>query len=126
MCCPSRISRFAMRSAGPGFAAMRAASARASSISFSPGTTFDTSPQASASAASIVSPVNAISAAFDMPTARGSSHAPPSPGMMPSFTKLSANFARSPAMRMSHMHARSQPAPIAGPLTAAMVGTSRS
>ena len=69
--------------------------------------------------------MNAISAAFDMPTTRGSSQAPPSPGIRPTLTKLSANDAFSDAMRMSHMHVRSQPAPIAGPLTAAIVGTSR-
>ena len=114
-----------MRNVGPGFRAMRSAIFRASSISVSCGTTRDTSPQASASAASIASPVNDISAAFDMPTARGSSHAPPSPGTMPTRTKLSAKVARSDAMRMSHMQVRSQPAPMAGPFTAAIVGTSR-
>ena len=40
------------------------------------------------------------------------------------FTKLSANRALSEAIRMSHMQARSSPAPIAGPFTAAMIGTS--
>ena len=44
--------------------------------------------------------------------------------MMPSLTKLSANAAFSEAIRMSHIVARSQPAPTAGPLTAAMMGTS--
>ena len=38
--------------------------------------------------------------------------------------KLSAKLAADEAMRMSHMQARSQPAPTAGPLTAAMLGTS--
>ena len=59
-----------------------------------------------------------------MPTARGSNQAPPSPGTIPSWMKLSAKLARVEAMRMSHMQARSQPAPTAGPLTAAMVGIS--
>ncbi len=38
--------------------------------------------------------------------------------------KLSAKLAFVEAMRMSHMQARSLPAPTAGPLTAAMLGTS--
>ena len=65
-----------------------------------------------------------ISIAFDRPTTRGSSHAPPSPGIRPTRMKLSAKSALVEAMRMSHMQARSQPAPTAGPLTAAMLGTS--
>ena len=43
---------------------------------------------------------------------------------MPTFTKLSANFALSPAMRRSHIVVRSSPAPIAAPFTAAIIGTS--
>ena len=54
---------------------------------------------------------------------RGSSQAPPSPATMPTFTKLSAKRAVLDAMRRSHMQARSLPAPIAGPLIAAMMGT---
>ena len=46
-----------------------------------------------ASAASMVSPVKASSVAFEKPTIRGNSHAPPSPGVIPKRTKLSANFA---------------------------------
>jgi hypothetical protein len=68
--------------------------------------------------------VSAISAALAKPTTRGSSQAPPSPGMMPSLTKLSAKRALSAAIRRSHMQARSQPAPIAGPFTAATIGSS--
>ena len=37
--------------------------------------------------------------AFGMPMTLGNSHAPPSPGTIPSLTKLSANFAVSAAMR---------------------------
>ncbi|MNT73072.1 hypothetical protein D3C72_2117350 [compost metagenome] len=70
-------------------------------------------------------PVSDNSAARDMPITRGSSQAPPSPGMMPTFTKLSANLALSDATRRSHMQVRSRPAPTAGPFTAAIVGTSR-
>jgi hypothetical protein len=44
---------------------------------------------------------------------------------MPSLTKLSAKQAVSDAMRKSHIIAKSQPAPIAAPLTAAMMGTSQ-
>ncbi|MNL42273.1 hypothetical protein D3C87_1647190 [compost metagenome] len=103
---------------------MRPASARAAGNSSTPGTTRDTKPHSSAVAALMASPVNDISAARAMPIRRGRNQAPPSPGMMPSLTKLSANVAASDAMRTSHMQARSQPAPMAGPFTAAIVGTS--
>ena len=49
---------------------------------------------------------------------------PPSPAMMPRLTKVSPNCALVEPMRMSHMLARSKPAPIAGPLTAAITGIS--
>ena len=113
-----------MRTACGGLAAMRSAMALAASSKSASGTTRLTSPMRSASAASTMSPVSASSAALAWPTTNGSSQAPPSPGMMPSFTKLSANLALSPAMRTSHMQARSQPAPMAGPFTAATTGTS--
>ncbi len=74
----------------------------------------------------MVSPVNAIRLAVGRPITRGSNQAPPSPGTMPTLTKLSAKMALSEEMRMSAMHARSSPAPMAGPLTAAMTGRSRS
>jgi hypothetical protein len=61
-----------------------------------------------------------------MPTTRGSSQAPPSPGTMPTLMKLSAKLAFSEAMRMSHMQATSSPRPMAGPFTAATVGASQS
>ena len=48
---------------------------------------------------------------LDRPT-RGSNQAPPSPGTMPTRTKLSANVAFSDAIRISHMQLRSRPAPI--------------
>ena len=38
---------------------------------------------------------------------------------------MKQKLALSAAIRMSHMHARSHPAPTAGPLTAAIVGTSK-
>ncbi len=72
------------------------ASARAASSSSASGTTCETRPIRSASAASMVSPVRVSSAALEKPTIRCSSQAPPSPGMIPSLTKLSANFALSP------------------------------
>lgn len=86
--------------------AMRPASSRAASISALCSTTCDTRFQAKACCASIMSPVKASSAARDMPTTRGSSQAPSSPGMIPSLMKLSANFAFSDAIRMSQMQAR--------------------
>ena len=73
----------------------------------------------------MASPVNIISAALARPTARGRKYAPPSPGTMPILMKLEASFAPCAAMRMSHMQARSSPAPMAWPLIAAMVGSSQ-
>jgi hypothetical protein len=55
---------------------------------------------------------------------RGSNHAPPSPEISPSVTKLSANTAERPATLLSHMHVKSQPAPIVGQFTAAITRTS--
>ena len=121
----SRIRRLVRRTPCDACCVMRPASSRADAISCSCGTTRETRFQASACCASIMSPVNASSAARDMPTIRGSSQAPPSPGMIPSLMKLSANLAFSEAMRMSHIQARSSPAPMAWPLTAAITGTSR-
>ena len=94
-------------------------------IKSSGATTRETRPHCAATSAEIASPVYIISAALDMPMMRGNNQAPPSPGTMPSLTKLSANLAFSDAMRMSHIQARSSPAPIAAPLTAAITGTSR-
>src|SRR3546814_2162031 len=45
---------------------------------------------------------------------------------MPTLMKLHANFALSAAMRISQVQARSQPRPIAWPLTAAIIGISQS
>ncbi|SLJ41772.1 Uncharacterised protein [Mycobacteroides abscessus subsp. abscessus] len=115
-----------IRSTCGGFAATRSARACAAGSSSASGTTRETKPHSSAVAASIASPVNAISLARAMPTARGNSQAPPSPGINPTLTKLSANTALCAAIRMSHISARSQPAPMAGPFTAAMVGISQS
>ena len=81
-------------------------------------------PHSSALAALMGSPVKDISLARACPMTLGKNHAPPSPGMMPTFTKLSAKIAFSDAIRMSHIMARSHPAPMAGPFTAAMMGTS--
>ena len=102
---------------------MRSANASAAFTNSCGATTEETSPMASACVASTMSPVSAISAARDMPIVRGSSQHPPSPEMMPSLTKLSAKRALLAAMRISHMHAKSLPAPTAAPLTAAMMGT---
>ena len=56
----------------------------ASSIRFAAGTTRATSPDFSASAASIMRPVRIISMALALPTARVSRCVPPMPGMTPS------------------------------------------
>ena len=46
------------------------------------------------------------------------------PACMPSLTNGTPSFAPEAAYRRSQASARQSPAPIAGPLTAAMVGTS--
>ena len=46
------------------------------------------------------------------------------PACMPSFTNGTPSLAPAAAYRRSQASARHSPAPIAGPLTAAMVGTS--
>ena len=46
------------------------------------------------------------------------------PGFIPSLTKGAPSLAPAAAYRMSQARARHSPAPMAGPLTAAMVGTS--
>jgi hypothetical protein len=90
------------------------------------GTTRETRPQAQRlGGVDRASPVKLSSAAL-----RHAHHARQQPGAavardQPTRTKLSAKLALSDAMRMSHMQVRSQPAPMAAPLTAAMVGTSR-
>ncbi len=58
------------------------------------------------------------------PTAFGSRYVAAMPGFIPSLTKGAPSLAPSAAYRMSQARARQRPAPIAGPLTAAMVGTS--
>jgi hypothetical protein len=61
-----------------------------------------------------------------MPITRGSSQAPPSPGTRPTRRNVAPKIAPSAAIRMSARHATSLPSPIAGPLTAAIIGTSMS
>ena len=75
-------------------AQIAAAAASASSISLSAGTTRETRPARSASAASIMRPVSTMSIAFALPTARGRRCVPPAPGMMPSLISGWPNFAR--------------------------------
>ncbi|MNT37119.1 hypothetical protein D3C72_1732390 [compost metagenome] len=105
---------------------MRPANERASAINVSCAHTCSTSPHSRALTALMVSPVKDIRLALGTPMIRGSNQAPPSPGTIPRRTKLSANTAEVDAKRISHMQARSRPAPIAGPLTAAITGMSRS
>ena len=79
---------------------------------------------ARASSALTTRPVNVSSAARWAPTTRRRNQPPPSPAMRPRLMKVSPNCALTEPMRMSHMLARSKPAPIAGPLTAAITATS--
>eukprot|EP00965_Chrysotila_dentata_P246371 6207121-Pleurochrysis_carterae.AAC.2 len=48
---------------------------------------------------------------------------PPIPGCKPSPTKVIPSFALGAAMRTSHARAKQSPAPMAGPLIAAIIGT---
>jgi len=96
--------------------------ASASASSWSAGTTRETRPARSASAASIMRPVSTISIALALPTARGRRWVPPAPGMMPSLISGWPNLALSAAMMKSHIIASSQPPPSANPATAAMTG----
>ncbi|MOA29600.1 hypothetical protein D3C78_1506250 [compost metagenome] len=102
--------------------AMRVAASTASSIRFAAGTTRDTRPARSASAASIMRPVRTRSMAFALPTARVSRCEPPMPGMTPRVISGWPNFAVSEAMIKSHIIASSQPPPSAKPETAAITG----
>ena len=102
--------------------AMVSAAASASSTSLSAGTTRETSPARSASAASIRRAVRQRSIAFALPTARGRRCVPPAPGRMPSLISGWPNFAVSAAMMMSQDIASSQPPPRAKPATAAITG----
>ncbi|MNX99349.1 hypothetical protein D3C86_1317920 [compost metagenome] len=92
---------------------MASAAAKASSSSLSAGTTRDTSPARSASAASIMRAVRHRSIALALETARGRRWVPPAPGMVPSLTSGWPNFALSAARMMSHIIASSQPPPSA-------------
>ncbi len=112
-----------MRRASGGLEAIRRAKAVLVSSSASGETTRDTMPSCNAVAASINSLVSVSSSAFAVPTSRVRNHAPPMPDTSPRRRKLSAKVACSLAMRRSHISARSQPAPIAAPLTAAIDGT---
>ena len=92
---------------------MVAATAFASSSSVSAGTTRDTRPLRSASAASMVRPVRMRSIALALPMARVSRCDPPMPGSTPSLISGWPNLAVSAAIRMSHIIASSQPPPSA-------------
>ncbi len=82
-----------------------------SSIRSLAGTTRDTSPERSASAASMIRPVRIMSIALALPTARGSRCVAPMPGRMPSVISGWPNFAESAATTMSQIMASSAPPP---------------
>ena len=98
------------------------ATALASVSKSSAGTTRDTRPLRSASAASMVRPVRIRSMALALPIARVSRCEPPMPGSTPSLISGWPNFAVSAAISRSHIIASSQPPPSACPATAAIVG----
>ncbi|CFR82467.1 Uncharacterised protein [Mycobacterium tuberculosis] len=101
---------------------MVVAVALASVSKSSAGTTRETRPLRSASAASMVRPVRMRSIALALPIARVSRWEPPMPGSTPSFISGCPNFAVSAAISTSHIIASSQPPPSAYPATAAIVG----
>src|SRR2546429_2123559 len=103
----------------------RAARARAAGMSWSPGTTWLTSPRSPASAAIIVRPVSSSSTATGRGSRRGSQSTPPESGMMPSPVSGRVNSACSAATARSAASASSKPPPAAIPLTAAMMGLAR-
>mmetsp|Transcript_12457 Transcript_12457/g.50101 ORF Transcript_12457/g.50101 Transcript_12457/m.50101 type:complete len:241 (-) Transcript_12457:150-872(-) len=111
-----------MATEGCDLVAMSAAISTALLTSSSTGYTRATNPAASASSASIMTPVRHISIALDLPTARTSRCVPPAPGMMPRLISGWPNLALAPATMRSHIIASSQPPPSAKPLTAAMMG----
>src|SRR5579885_3269219 len=88
----------------------------------SAGTTRETRPLRSASAAAIMRPVSTMSMAFALPTKRVRRCVPPEPGMTPSVISGWPNLAVSAAMTVSHIMATSQPPPSAKPATAATIG----
>ena len=94
----------------------------ASSVKSAAGTTFATSPEASASAAPIIRPVRHISIAFALPIARVNRCDPPMPGVTASLISGWPNFAPSPAIMKSAIIASSHPPPSAKPFTAAIHG----
>jgi len=101
--------------------AILSAIANAVSTVLPAGTTRATRPYVNASAAESRSPVNTISIALDLPTARISRCVPPHPGMVPMVTSGCPNWAVSPATMISHIIASSHPPPNANPFTAAIV-----
>jgi hypothetical protein len=93
--------------------AMRVATFTASSTRSSEGTMRLTSPERSASSASIIRAVSTISMALDLPTKRVRRWVPPEPGMTPRLISGWPNLAPSPARMKSHIMASSQPPPSA-------------
>ena len=81
-------------------------------------------PQSLAVSGLINLPVYNNSAAFEKPIIFGNNQAPPSPGIKPIFKNVTPKSALSDAMRISAKQATSFPKPIAGPLIAAITGTS--
>ena len=69
-------------------------------------------------------PVTSSSRAWASPTTSGSRYVAAIPGCIPRRTNGAPSRADAAAYRMSQARARHRPAPIAGPLTAATVGTS--
>ena len=93
----------------------------ASSSSLSWAITLLTNPQFRAFSGITFSPTRNISLARAWPIIRGRKKVPPSPGTRPTWEKGSLKKAWSEQTRRSHMQARSQPAPVAGPLITAII-----
>ena len=119
---PCRTIVFPSRMAIGGPAASRRAIFSAASSNSSSGTTSFRNPRSLASSTSIKLPVNIHSAAFPEPSRRGYSHVPPYPGNKSTWIYAAIKWSESEAMRMSQAQARSNPAPTADPLIAAITG----
>jgi len=86
------------------------------------GTTLLTRPLVDASSAPMKSPVIQSSIALDLPIALVNLWVPPIPGMTPRLISGYPNLALSPATKISHIMASSQPPPNAKPLTTPIMG----
>jgi hypothetical protein len=118
----ARRFRFAVSAAIGARLAMVAASSAARLASSCAGSTSVTSPQRSAAAESMGSPVSSMTAALPGPMLCARSADIPPPPIQPSLISGAANVAVCAASRISQPSASSRPPPSAYPFTAAITG----